>query len=90
MRPEMKTQIQYIKGDLITLALQGKFQVIVHGCNCQNKMGAGIAKQIAKQWPGVLELDSYMAKKGMNALGNIGVFDTHKKLQVINAYTQQY
>lgn len=37
-----------IKGDLISLALQGKFDVITHGCNCQNNMGAGIAPQMVK------------------------------------------
>ena len=32
-----------IKGDLIELAKQGKFDVIAHGCNCFCTMGAGIA-----------------------------------------------
>lgn len=36
-----------IEGNLITLALEGKFQVISHGCNCQSKMGAGIAVAMA-------------------------------------------
>lgn len=39
-----------IKGDLITLARQGEFQVISHGCNCQNTMGAGIAPLMAKNF----------------------------------------
>lgn len=37
-----------IKGDLIKLAKEGKFDVIAHGCNCFNKMGAGIAVQFAE------------------------------------------
>lgn len=37
-----------IKGDLIALAKQGKFDVIAHGCNCYAIMGAGIAPQMAK------------------------------------------
>ena len=32
-----------IEGDLIELAKQGHFDVITHGCNCFNTMGAGIA-----------------------------------------------
>lgn len=32
-----------IKGDLIELAKAGEFDVITHGCNCQNSMGSGIA-----------------------------------------------
>jgi O-acetyl-ADP-ribose deacetylase (regulator of RNase III) len=37
-----------IEGDLISLAKQGKFEVITHGCNCRSQMGAGIAPQMAK------------------------------------------
>ena len=36
-----------INGDLIKLALDGVFDVIAHGCNCQAAMGAGIAPQMA-------------------------------------------
>lgn len=36
-----------IEGDLIDLAKQGKFDVITHGCNCFNNMGAGIAPLMA-------------------------------------------
>ena len=38
--------MQVVKGDLIKLALQKEFDVIIHGCNCQCAMGAGIAKAI--------------------------------------------
>lgn len=41
---------QEIEGDLISLALQGKFDVITHGCNCFCNMGAGIALQMAKNF----------------------------------------
>jgi len=41
-------KLHAIKGNLITLAKKGEFDVIVHGCNCLNVMGAGIAKQIKK------------------------------------------
>lgn len=37
-----------IDGDLITLAKEGTFDVITHGCNCLSNMGAGIAPQMAK------------------------------------------
>lgn len=39
---------QEVEGDLITLAKQGEFEVITHGCNCLSNMGAGIAPQMAK------------------------------------------
>jgi O-acetyl-ADP-ribose deacetylase (regulator of RNase III) len=38
---------QEIEGDLIKLAKEAKFDVIVHGCNCFSTMGAGIAPQMA-------------------------------------------
>lgn len=37
-----------VDGDLINLALEGNFDVIVHGCNCFCTQGAGIAKGMAK------------------------------------------
>jgi len=37
-----------VKGDLITLALNGEFDVITHGVNCFCNMGAGIAPKLAK------------------------------------------
>lgn len=39
--------INYIDGDLIKLAKEAKFDVILHGCNCLSTMGAGIAPQMA-------------------------------------------
>lgn len=36
-----------IEGDLIKLALEGKFDVIAHGCNCFCKMKRGLAPQMA-------------------------------------------
>jgi O-acetyl-ADP-ribose deacetylase (regulator of RNase III) len=40
--------INYIDGDLIKLAKEARFDVIVHGCNCLSTMGAGIAPQMAQ------------------------------------------
>ena len=37
-----------VNGNLITLALNGNFDVVVHGCNCCSIMGAGIAPQMAR------------------------------------------
>jgi hypothetical protein len=39
-----------VYGDLVKLAIAGNFDVIVHGCNCYHTMGAGIAKQIKKNY----------------------------------------
>jgi O-acetyl-ADP-ribose deacetylase (regulator of RNase III) len=59
-----------IEGNLITLSLAGTFQVISHGCNCQSKMGAGIAVPMATTFgcnKFLMELEGLSIKK----LGNI-------------------
>ena len=81
-----------IHGNLIKLAIAGEFSVIVHGCNCQNNMGAGIAKQIAKIYPGAVHADDAAYRdKSFRMLGDISVgFETNVNgaLFVVNAYTQ--
>lgn len=81
-----------IKGDLIKLALAGKFDVIAHGCNCFSTQKSGIAKQMAEvfftdEFP--MEVDSRAFP--VNKLGCID-WDTyvieHNFLSVVNCYTQ--
>jgi len=79
------------KGDLIKLALEGKFDVIIHGCNCFCTMGAGIAKQIKKEFPEAYEADLNTANGEINKLGTISSATIHKNgtiLIVVNGYTQ--
>jgi len=44
-------------GDLLDLASNGELDVIIHGCNCFNTMGAGIAKLIKSRWPEAYQAD---------------------------------
>lgn len=78
-----------VNGDLIELAKAGLFDVIVHGCNCFHTMGAGIAKQIAREFPEALEVDKRtnygdIKKLGSFITANCGLYD----LSVVNMYTQ--
>jgi O-acetyl-ADP-ribose deacetylase (regulator of RNase III) len=77
-------------GDLLALAEEGHFDIIVHGCNCQNVMGSGIAKQIKDKYPGAYqadtEMDNYSVRR-YDKLGNYTMVDTGK-FMVVNAYTQ--
>ena len=66
----METEINYIHGDLIALAKEGKFDVIVHGCNCMSTMGAGIAPQMAKAF-GCDQFEMETWGRDINKLGNI-------------------
>ena len=58
-------KISYVDGDLIKLALSGKFDVIVHGCNCFCTMGAGIAPQMAEAF-GCDEFDLELVEESWN------------------------
>lgn len=74
--------IKEIDGDLISLALENKFDVIAHGCNCKNMMGAGIALQMTKTFKADLLDDTYLeemlkvdtAFNDIEKLGNIVSF----------------
>ena len=86
------------KGNLIDLAEQGQFDIIVHGCNCQNTMGSGIAKEIRERYPEAFEADTRMDQEfGANyrylKLGNyseVKVYAKVGKFSIVNAYTQFY
>lgn len=83
--------MKIIKGDLIELALQGKFDVIIHGCNCYCTMGAGIAKSIKKNFPKAFSADLATAKGDQEKLGTFSwARVTDQPLIVINAYTQYH
>jgi O-acetyl-ADP-ribose deacetylase (regulator of RNase III) len=91
--------IKKIKSDLIFLSLKGRFDVIVHGCNCMCTMGAGIAKQIKLHFPKAWEVDKRTKRGDKSKLGNYTKADIilqipdgkgykNQDLVVINAYTQ--
>ncbi len=80
-----------IKGDLIELAINGEFDVIIHGCNCFCTMGAGIARTIKQQFPEAYQADLETEKGDKSKLGTISFAEMqthHGKLIVVNGYTQ--
>lgn len=88
--------LNHTKGNLLDLAEQGKFDVIVHGCNCQNTMGSGIAKEIRERYPDAYDADTrqdqfFGANYRYLKLGNyseVNVYPSSGKFKIINAYTQ--
>lgn len=84
------------QGDLLTLAERGKFDIIVHGCNCQNTMGSGIAKQIKDRYPDAYQADSdydsLYASRQYLKLGNFSLAKIFSKSNfiIVNAYTQYH
>lgn len=80
-----------VKGDLILLAKQGKVQVLIHGCNAFNNMGAGIAAQIAAEFPEAVAADQATKRGDPGKLGTYSFADIVRgdvRFTVINAYTQ--
>ncbi|WP_170407467.1 macro domain-containing protein [Ruegeria arenilitoris] len=80
-----------VKGDLIQLATDGEFDVIVHGCNCFHTMGAGIAKTIAARFPAALEADKRTEYGVRTKLGTISIASVRVdavNFTIVNAYTQ--
>ena len=80
-----------IKGDLLKLGANEKFDVIVHGCNCFHTMGGGIALQIRKTFQDAYVADLETNRGDIHKLGTYSSatinIDEHY-LVVVNAYTQ--
>jgi O-acetyl-ADP-ribose deacetylase (regulator of RNase III) len=101
-QPSSKT----IRGDLLQLAQTGKFDVIVHGCNCFCAMGAGIAKQIRDQFTEAYVADKQTANGDESKLGTYSSAtvdiivhitdgddnqrDDQHSVTIVNAYTQYH
>lgn len=80
-----------IQGNLVTMALEGHFDVIAHGCNCFNTMGAGIAKEIKERIPVAYEADQLTKKGDIRKLGNFTFAQCvieGTSFFVLNCYTQ--
>lgn len=80
-----------IDGDLLQLARDGRFDAIVHGCNCQCAMGKGIALSIKQQCPEAYEADLRTAKGDRSKLGTFSIAEIDRppaRFTVVNAYTQ--
>lgn len=81
-----------IEGNLLDMAEEGEFDIIVHGCNCFHKMGSGIAKQIATRYPHIEDIDFSTQYGSKEKLGNFsygrvqGINRT--SFILVNAYTQ--
>jgi O-acetyl-ADP-ribose deacetylase (regulator of RNase III) len=62
-----------VTGDLLKLAIEGKFDIICHQANCYHTMGSGIAKQIREQFPEAYKVDLATPKGDSSKLGTFSV-----------------
>ncbi len=81
------TTLKKMKGDLLELARQGHFDIIVHGANCQSTMNSGIARQIREQYPQAFYADVDDRRSPENKLGSVTFADAGN-FTIVNAYTQ--
>lgn len=76
-----------VKGDLIEMGKNNQFDIIVHGCNCFNVMGAGIAYQIQEHFPDAKLADDETVRGDPGKLGTYTI-GMGGRLIILNAYTQ--
>lgn len=87
---------QEIEGDLITVGLEGRVDVIAHGCNAWCVQGAGVAAAMVKAFrtndPDTYPLEHPSTAGDVNKLGQIQwntyLLPSGDKLKVVNCYTQ--
>ena len=86
------TRLKIIKGDLLQLAVDGEFDAVVHGCNCFNAMGKGIALSIKNRFPEVYAVDCKTTKGDKGKLGTYSFANVYREdgsvFTIFNAYTQ--
>lgn len=85
------TTLKEVHGNLIDLANEGKFDVILQGCNCICVMGSGLAGEIAARIPQAVTIDNKTGRNS-NKIGTFSVVpvkgnDKHKFV-LLNCYTQ--
>lgn len=83
--------MKVVEGDLIRLAEDGQFDVIIHGCNCQCQMGKGIALTIKNKYAEAYKADCQTPKGSKEKLGSFSsaqVFNGSVSFTIVNAYTQ--
>jgi O-acetyl-ADP-ribose deacetylase (regulator of RNase III) len=87
--------MKQVQGDLLGMAMGGEFTHIMHGCNCFNTMGGGIARTIKLMFPEAYEADCETVSGDKSKLGLFTVADVARdekgqlvQFTIINAYTQ--
>ena len=80
-----------LKGDLIQFVMAGRFDVVIHGCNCFCTMGAGIAKLIRNNFPEAYKADLETVMGNKEKLGTYSQARIKRNgniFTIVNGYTQ--
>ena len=73
-------------GNLIKLGKEGRFDAIVHGCNCKKNWGKGIAVTMKSAFFKAFLVDLNSTPR----LGELSICKEYECCDIINAYTQIY
>lgn len=79
------------EGDILQLAVDGRIDILVHGCNCHCTMGAGIARAIKLSFPEAYRADLATKKGDRSKLGTLSIASVEREgssFTVVNGYTQ--
>jgi O-acetyl-ADP-ribose deacetylase (regulator of RNase III) len=79
--------MKIVTGDLLQMGKDKEFDIIMHGCNCYNTMGAGIAAQVAQQFPDARLADDETVRGDAGKLGTYTI-GMSGRLVILNCYTQ--
>lgn len=81
--------MKYINADIT----KTKYGIIIHGCNCQFSMGAGVAKQIKLVFPRAYKEYASLKNKirrSEKLLGSVQFVNINDDLIIGNMFTQVY
>lgn len=76
--------IEYVNGDV----LNSGEPIVIHGCNCFNTMGSGIARQVAVEYPEAQMVDAETIPGDHSKLGEYTTAVGKNGTRIVNAYTQ--
>jgi O-acetyl-ADP-ribose deacetylase (regulator of RNase III) len=79
--------VSVAQGNLLKMFRHRAFSAIAHGCNCFHVMGAGVAGQIAREFPEAYEADLGTMRGYSMKLGKYSDVMTEYG-RIINMYTQ--
>ncbi len=85
--------MKVIQGDLVKMALNGEFDVIIQGCNCECAMNGGIAKKIKNAFPAASKADAGTESCDASKLGSFSYakvkLRSQKRLIIVSGYYTQ-
>lgn len=83
--------IYYKKGNILDEAMTGRYEVILHGCNCFCSMTDGLAQYIAQKFPEALQVDKTTKPGDETKLGtytSTPIIRDKVSFILVNCYTQ--